>query len=118
MNANQQKALLICNKANVRPYCRMIEFFIYDLENPEKDGDYTERITKVLGNAAEYLISISDGFKNFPKITPTFIRHICYGKKKTMTVVKKSTNQKIKVVIKSKIIQVVDWPKNEVLLWR
>jgi len=117
MTENQTKAKHIIELSSVRPYCRKVELYIYDMSNPLKNGDCHDSFEDSLGNAIAYLFKIQNKFLNFPEINKKLIRQICYNRTKTINVIKKSTNQKLKVVFKSHPVQIVDWPKIESNLW-
>ena len=117
MTEDQTKAKQIIELARIRPYCRKVELYIYDTTNPLKNSDCHDSFEDSLGNVIAYLFKVSDKFNNFPEINPKLIRQICYNRNKTIKVVKKSTGQVLKVVFKSNLVEIVNWPKVESNLW-
>ena len=117
MTSNQTKAKEILKKSSLRPYGRRVDVFIYDLSSPLKNGDCNDTFSDSLGNIIAYLLNASNNFIDFPVIDDKIIRQICYNRNKTITITKKKTNQRLKVVFKSHPVKIVNWPKDESNLW-
>lgn len=76
-----QKARELCLQAEIRPYCKKIHFFIYDLDNPREDGDCDDAKEFILQDAVAALLTLGDKFKDAPIIDSKFVRQISYHKK-------------------------------------
>ena len=118
MTKDQTKAKRILEDISLRPYGRNVNLYIKDMSNLRKNLAYDETISDSLGNIVAYLFKVADKFNDFPDINKRLIAQICYNRSKTITVTKKKTSQKIKVVFKSQPINIADWPLVESNLWK